>query len=213
MRLGVTADLHGRWQEAADFVRRHRCEAILVAGDLGEAAYSVPWPVPAYWVWGDDDSRLVWRHLKNTGKIQDCHLIPDWTTVTIDGLVILGVGAERDNAALPGPAVVLPPSGAVPRADVVLSHAAGWHRRVTAGSRSYDIFDEQIACAIRESGARLAFSGHNHRWLAGRTNGGRTRCFGLGNHPDEWVVLDTRPRRVSRPDLILMRVDLPQAVT
>lgn len=104
-----------------------------------------------------------------------------------------------DSGALPGPAVVLPPSEAVPRADVVLSHAAGWHRRVTAGSHSYDIFDEHISRAIRESGARLAFSGHHHRWLAGRTDGGRTRCYGLGNRPEAWAVLDTRMRRVSRP--------------
>ena len=199
MRLALTADVHGRWQEAADFAQRHRCETIVVAGDLGEGAYSVPWPVPVYWVWGDDDSRLVWRHLNSTGQVRDCHLIPNWTTITIDGLVILGVGAERDNAALPGPAVVLSPTEAVPRADIVLSHAAGWHRRVTAGSRAYDVFDAQIARAIRESGARLAFSGHHHRWLTGRTNGGRTRCYGLGNRADAWAILDTRSLRVSRP--------------
>jgi predicted phosphodiesterase len=66
MRLALTADVHGRWEDAASFARRHRCEAILVAGDLGEAAYSVPWPVPVYWVWGDDDSCLVWRHLTDS---------------------------------------------------------------------------------------------------------------------------------------------------
>jgi len=68
MRLAVTADLHGRWGEATDFAERNRCEAILVAGDLGEPAYSAPWPVPVYWVWGDDDSRLVWRHLSDAGQ-------------------------------------------------------------------------------------------------------------------------------------------------
>jgi predicted phosphodiesterase len=116
MRLAITADLHGRWQEAAAFAQRHSCEAILVAGDLGEAAYSVPWPVPVYWVWGDDDSRLVWPHLQITGQVGDCHLIPSWTTVTIDGLVL---------------------------------HAAGWHRQVSAGSCSYDIFDDRIRRAVR----------------------------------------------------------------
>ena len=199
MRLAVTADVHGRWQGAAAFAHRYRCDAILVAGDLGEAAYSVTWPVPVYWVWGDDDSRLVWRQLNSTGQVRDCHLIPNWTTVILDGLVILGVGAERDNAALPGPAIVLPPAATIPRADLVLSHAAGWHRRVSAGSRAYNIFDEQVSRAIRESGARLALSGHHHRWLAGRTNGGRTRCYGLGNRPEDWAILDTRTFRVSRP--------------
>jgi predicted phosphodiesterase len=183
VRVALTADLHGRWQDADKFARRHRCETILVAGDLGEAAYSVPWPVPVYWVWGDDDSRLVWRHLTVTNQVQDCHLIPNWTTLTIDRLVILGVGAERDNAALPGPAVVLPPRGPVPSADLVLSHAAGWHRRVVSGSKTYDVFDEQVSRAIRDSGARIAVSGHHHRWLAGRTTGGRTRCYDLGDRP------------------------------
>ena len=199
MRLAITADLHGRWEDAAGFAQRHRCEAILVTGDLGEASYSAPWPAPVYWVWGDDDSRLVRRHLQTTGQVGDCHLIPDWTTVTIDGLTVLGIGAARDNAALPGPAVVLPPRTAVPKVDIVLSHAAGWHRRVSAGSCTYDVFDQQIARAIRESGARVALSGHHHRWLAGRTNGGRTRCYGLSNRPDGWAVLDTRTLRIRRP--------------
>src|SRR5262245_19726557 len=109
--------------------------------------------MPVYWVWGDDDSRLVWRHLTGAGQVKNCYLIPNWTTVTIGGLVILGIGAERDNAALPGPAVVLPPPGPIPKADLVLSHAAGWHRRVQSGSRTYDVYDEQIARAVRESGA------------------------------------------------------------
>jgi hypothetical protein len=199
MRVALTADVHGRWEDAAGFARRYSCEAILVAGDLGEAAYSVDWPIPLYWVWGDDDSRLVWRHLTSAGQVQHCHLIPNWTTVTIGGLTVLGVGAERDNAALPGPAVVLPPPSPVPRADLVLSHAAGWHRRVTSGSKTYDVFDAQVSRAVRDSGARIAVSGHNHRWLAGRTCGGRTRCYGLGNRPADWAVLDTATLRVSRP--------------
>jgi hypothetical protein len=200
VRLALTADLHGDWQAATRFADRHRCESILVAGDLGEAAYGVDWPVPAYWVWGDDDSRLIWRHLNATGQVRSCHLIPSWTTVTIGGLVILGIGAERDNAVLPGPAVVLPPPGEIPRADIVLSHAAGWHRRVASGSRSYDVFDEQVGRAICESGARLAISGHNHRWLAGRTAAGRARCYGLGNRPENRALLETATLRISRPD-------------
>ena len=62
------------------------------------------------------------------------YLIQDWMTVTIGGLVILGIGAERDSAALPRPAIVLSPDGAVSEADTVLSQAAGWHRRASAGS-------------------------------------------------------------------------------
>ena len=199
MRLAVTADIHGRWVEATDFAEQHRCEAILVAGDLGEPAYSAPWPVPVYWVWGDDDSRLVWRHLSSTGQVRNCQLIPNWTTAIVGGLVVLGVGAERDNAARPGPAIVLPPPGAVPRADLLLSHAAGWHRRISSGSHTYDVYDQQISRAIRESGAHVALSGHHHRWLLGRTNEGRTRCYGLGNKPDGWAVLDTCTLRVDRP--------------
>ena len=200
MRVALTADLHGDWKAAAQFAQRHRCASILVAGDLGEAAYSVPWPVPVFWVWGDDDPRLVWRHLYDTGQANDCHLIPNWTTVTIGGLVILGIGAERDNAWLPGPAIVLPPPGEIPKADIVLSHAAGWHRRVASGSTTYDVFDDQVGRAIRECGARIALSGHHHRWLSERTDGGRTRCYGLGNRPEGWAILETRTLRISRPD-------------
>jgi predicted phosphodiesterase len=199
MLVAVTADLHGRWVEAVDFAEEHRCEAILVAGDLGEAAYGAPWPMPVYWVWGDDDSRLVWQHVNRARQVRNCQLIPNWSTVSVDGLVVLGVGAERDNAARPGPAVVLPPSDPIPGADLLLSHAAGWHRRVSTGSHTYDVYDEQVSRAIRESGAQVALSGHHHRWLAGRTNHGRTRCYGLSNGADGWAVLDTRTLRVSRP--------------
>ena len=203
MRIALTADLHGRWEDAAGFARNYGCDVILVAGDLGEAAYNVDWPKALYWVWGDDDSRLVWRGLTEAGRVQSTvHLVPNWTTVTVGGLTVLGVGAERDNAVLPGPAVVLPPVGPIPRADLVLSHAAGWHRRVTTGSKTYDIFDAQVSRAVRESGARIAVSGHNHRWLAGRTCGGKTRCYGLGNRPVDWAVLDTGTLRVSRPSLL-----------
>ena len=200
MRLALTADLHGDWQAAVRFAQRHQCETILVAGDLGEAAYSVAWPLPVYWVWGDDDSRLVWRYLNDAGQVQSCTLIPNWTTVSLGGRTILGVGAERDNAVLPGPAVVLPPEGEIPRADLVLTHAASWHHRITSWSRTYDIFDAQIHRAVVESGARIAFSGHHHRWIHERTNGDRTRCYGLGNRAPDWAVLDTSAMRVMRPE-------------
>jgi hypothetical protein len=200
MRLAVTADLHGRWAEAADFATTHGCAAILVAGDLGEAAYGAPWPMPVYWVWGDDDSRLVWRHAVGAGQVQHCHLIPNWTTESVGGLVVLGIGAERDNAARPGPAIVLPPTGAVPSADLVLSHAAGWHQQISNGGHEFDVYDPQVSRAIRQSGARVALSGHHHRWLTGRTNGGQTHCYGLGNGPDAWAVLDTMMLSVTRPD-------------
>jgi len=105
----------------------------------------------------------------DAGQVRNCQLIPNWTTATVGGLVVLGVGAERDNAARPGPAIVLPPPGSVPRADLLLSHAAGWHHHVSSGNQTYDVYDQEISRAIRESGAPVALSGHHHRWLLGRT--------------------------------------------
>jgi hypothetical protein len=56
-------------------------------------------------------------------------------------------------------------------------------------------------CAYLDGGLLFQPRESDRAVLAGRTNGGRTRCYGLGNQPEDWVILETRTLRVSRPAL------------
>src|ERR1700741_2289989 len=141
MREILIAAVHKRWPEAAVWEAAARGAGILCAGDLGPDAYDAPWPVPLWTVAGDDDWPRYLQGRRAAGHLMTARLIPDWRVFELGGLRVLGVGALMDPARAPGPARTPPCPGPVPAADVLLSHAAGFHRIVPGPNGPYDVWD------------------------------------------------------------------------
>ena len=163
MRVGIAADSHSDWATLDRWAVDERLDAVVHCGDCGTT---------------DRDGAPVWAARGNHDQIARYGrrplFVPDYRAIELGGLLWLFLGCCS------GAGEVAPPPGALPPADVLVSHEAPFNPRL--GWDGHPVVRQVVA----RVGPRWCFSGHWHHPARGAI--GRTACRALGAEPSGWLV-------------------------
>ncbi len=222
MLFGVVGDIHGDFASLDRVQRRHpEVPFWLSVGDVADDAGRYPTPTARlYWIKGNNENFDFVAECEAGRSTTNLTFVPNGVRMTIDGLVIAGLGGTLAPSWYERAAHELPPSRRADRRDdkrrhfvheevtrcealraidVFLSHEAPRPYLVTpsaTSSRRVDAGKTPINEILKAMGPRLHFFGHHHAFTDQVRQG--VRSIGLDLVGRSYVLVDAATASCNR---------------
>ena len=208
--LGALGDIHGDFASARRVMERHPDVPFwLCVGDVAddEGRYE-PLPAPLYWIKGNNEN---FDTIAAGGFPDNLHYLPNGDAVTVDGIVVLGLGGTLAPTLYETPAADLPhPKKGTAKATAAADRRRHFVREEVERCRrsaGVDVFmtheaprpfkvgrieagKQPVNDLIASIGPRLHLFGHHHRYQEQQIGG--VPSIGLDLVSKSYLLIDRR---------------------